>query len=51
MNYGKLLDKYVVNVDPLCKCGDRKHEHSDDGPCYKCPNCDFFEEKDDAGVQ
>jgi hypothetical protein len=29
----------------ICKCGDEKLEHSDNGPCYRCSECDFYDEK------
>lgn len=44
---GEKLIKFLEEAlrdDPVCTCGHRKHRHSDSGPCYDCPNCDFFAE-------
>jgi len=35
----------ALSDDPVCTCGGRKHQHSDDGPCYHCSECDYFKEK------
>lgn len=39
--------KHAINDDPICACGCRKHQHSDDGPCYGCGKCDYFRESEE----
>lgn len=49
MSYGEQLTgflKHAAADDPICICGCRQHQHSDDGPCYRCRDCDLFEEQE-----
>lgn len=41
---GEPLTENDVASRELCRCGDARHQHPDDGPCLHDCDCEEFEE-------